>query len=266
LDRPLAGEPPGAPDPRRADDRARPRRAARALAAGPRAARRRHDRAPHHALHGRGGAALRPHRRARRGPRPRGGCAGAARPRGARRGGAGARGRAARRGGAARRARRRAAGPRRSPAHALRRRRGRPAPGAAPARWRGRAAARGRAAREPRGPLSPPDRHAPRGRRAWGGGAVSVSARHTIAVWHRNFAMYRRTWKLNLLPNFFEPLLYLASIGIGVGAYVQSMGGTSYVAFLAPGLVAVSAMNGASFEVTYNSFVRLNYEKTYESM
>ena len=95
---------------------------------------------------------------------------------------------------------------------------------------------------------------------------MSVSPRLALAVWHRNFAMYRRTWKLNLLPNFFEPLLYLASIGIGVGAYVQSMGGTSYVAFLAPGLVAVSAMNGASFEVTYNSFVRLNYEKTYESM
>jgi len=95
---------------------------------------------------------------------------------------------------------------------------------------------------------------------------VSVSPRLALAVWHRNFAMYRRTWKLNLLPNFFEPLLYLASIGIGVGAYVQGMGGTSYVAFLAPGLVAVSAMNGASFEVTYNSFVRLNYEKTYESM
>ena len=95
---------------------------------------------------------------------------------------------------------------------------------------------------------------------------MKVSPRHALAVWHRNFAMYRRTWKLNLLPNFFEPLLYLASIGIGVGAYVQQMGGTSYVAFLAPGLVAVSAMNGASFEVTYNSFVRLNYEKTYESM
>jgi lipooligosaccharide transport system permease protein len=95
---------------------------------------------------------------------------------------------------------------------------------------------------------------------------VSVSPRHALAVWHRNFAMYRRTWKLNILPNFFEPLLYLLSIGIGVGAYVDQMGGTSYVAFLAPGLVAVSAMNGASFEVTYNAFVRLNFEKTYESM
>jgi lipooligosaccharide transport system permease protein len=95
---------------------------------------------------------------------------------------------------------------------------------------------------------------------------MRVSPRHALAVWHRNFAMYRRTWKLNILPNFFEPLLYLASIGIGVGAYVQEMGGTSYAAFLAPGLVAVSAMNGASFEVTYNAFVRLNFEKTYESM
>ena len=95
---------------------------------------------------------------------------------------------------------------------------------------------------------------------------MRVSPRHALAVWWRNFAMYRRTWKLNILPNFFEPLLYLVSIGIGVGAYVSQMGGTSYVQFLAPGLLAVAAMNGASFEVTYNAFVRLNFEKTYESM
>jgi lipooligosaccharide transport system permease protein len=94
---------------------------------------------------------------------------------------------------------------------------------------------------------------------------MSVS-RFALSVWWRNGAMYRRTWKLNILPNFFEPLLYLASIGIGVGAYVAEMGGTSYVAFLAPGLVAVAAMNGASFEVTYNAFVRMNFEKTYASM
>jgi lipooligosaccharide transport system permease protein len=87
-----------------------------------------------------------------------------------------------------------------------------------------------------------------------------------VAVWRRNLALYRRTWKLNLLPNFFEPILYLVSIGIGVGAYIGEMGGTSYIAFLAPGLVAVAAMNGASFEVTYNAFVRLHFEKTYESM
>jgi lipooligosaccharide transport system permease protein len=95
---------------------------------------------------------------------------------------------------------------------------------------------------------------------------MTVSPRHALAVWWRNFAMYRRSWALNILPNFFEPLLYLVSMGIGVGAYISEMGGTSYLAFLAPGLVAVAAMNGASFEVTYNAFVRLNFEKTYESM
>jgi lipooligosaccharide transport system permease protein len=44
------------------------------------------------------------------------------------------------------------------------------------------------------------------------------------------------------------------------------MGGMPYVAFLAPGLVAVAAMNGATFEVTYNVFVRLHFEKTYDAM
>ena len=95
---------------------------------------------------------------------------------------------------------------------------------------------------------------------------MRVSLPHAFSVWRRNFALYRRTWKLNILPNFFEPVLYLVSIGVGVGAYISEMGGTSYVAFLAPGLVAVAAMNGASFEVTYNAFVRRVYEKTYESM
>ncbi|MCP3984132.1 MAG: ABC transporter permease [bacterium] len=95
---------------------------------------------------------------------------------------------------------------------------------------------------------------------------MKVSPRHALAVWKRNFALYRRTWMLNLLPNFFEPILYLVSMGIGVGAYITEMGGTSYIAFIAPGLVAVAAMNGASFEVTYNAYVRMNYEKTYEAM
>jgi lipooligosaccharide transport system permease protein len=97
-------------------------------------------------------------------------------------------------------------------------------------------------------------------------GVVKITIPHALAVWNRNLAQYKRTWKLSLLPNFFEPILYLMAIGIGVGAYITEMDGTSYVAFLAPGLVAVAAMNGASYEVTYNAFVRLNFEKTYESM
>ena len=89
---------------------------------------------------------------------------------------------------------------------------------------------------------------------------------HALSVWRRNATMYGRTWMWNILPNFFEPVLYLTAIGIGVGAYVDRMGGTSYIAFLAPGLVCVAAMNGASFEVTYNIYVRLTFEKAYDAM
>jgi lipooligosaccharide transport system permease protein len=95
---------------------------------------------------------------------------------------------------------------------------------------------------------------------------VTLSPAHALSVWRRNASMYRRTWKSNLLPNFFEPVFYLTAIGVGVGAYISEMGGTSYAAFLAPGLVCVAAMNGASFEVTYNFFVRLNFEKAYDAM
>ena len=95
---------------------------------------------------------------------------------------------------------------------------------------------------------------------------MNLSLPHAIAVWRRNASMYARTWKLNILPNFFEPVFYLMAVGIGVGAYVKQMGGMSYTEFLAPGLVCVSAMNGASYEVTFNVFVRMNFEKAYDAM
>jgi lipooligosaccharide transport system permease protein len=95
---------------------------------------------------------------------------------------------------------------------------------------------------------------------------MSLSLPHALAVWRRDATMYRRTWKWNILPNFFEPVFYLLSIGLGLGAYINEIGGTTYLAFLAPGLVSVAAMNGASFEVTYNIYVRLNFEKAYDAM
>lgn len=95
---------------------------------------------------------------------------------------------------------------------------------------------------------------------------MTVSWPHVFAVWQRSATLYRRTWKFTILPNFFEPVFYLTAIGIGVGAYITEMDGVSYVAFLAPGLLCVSAMHGASFEVTYNMFVRMNFEKAYDGM
>lgn len=93
-----------------------------------------------------------------------------------------------------------------------------------------------------------------------------IDARLAIAVWWRNVTVYRRTWLKNILPNFFEPLLYLVGMGIGLGYYVGSgIEGEDYLAFIGPGLLASAAMNGAVFETTYNMFVKMYFARLYDA-
>jgi lipooligosaccharide transport system permease protein len=86
----------------------------------------------------------------------------------------------------------------------------------------------------------------------------------------RNFLVYRRSW-IVFLSGMLEPVLYLLSIGIGVGELVGDFtlsdgSQVSYVAFVAPAMLAASAMNGALFDSTYNIFFRLKYNKLYDAM
>jgi lipooligosaccharide transport system permease protein len=86
-----------------------------------------------------------------------------------------------------------------------------------------------------------------------------------IRLWQRNASIYRRTYKMNILPNFFEPVLYLVAMGLGLGRYLSSVGGVKYIDYIAPGLVAVAAMFGTSYEVTFNSFVKMEFGHVYEA-
>ena len=96
---------------------------------------------------------------------------------------------------------------------------------------------------------------------------LGVSLPSALRIWQRNLWVYRDRWLYALLPNFFEPLFYLLGMGVGLGFYVAAGGefGPSYIAFIAPGLVAASAMNGASFETTYNTFVKLHFARLYDA-
>ncbi len=86
-------------------------------------------------------------------------------------------------------------------------------------------------------------------------------------VWLRNLWVYHERWMYGLLPNFFEPVFYLLGMGVGLGFYVSAGGAFdgNYLGFIAPGLVAAAAMNGASFETTYNVFVKLHFGKIYDA-
>ena len=73
-----------------------------------------------------------------------------------------------------------------------------------------------------------------------------------------------------LASGFFEPLFYLLSIGIGIGALVGNVTGPGgqpigFTSFVAPALLATSSMNGAVFDSTFNVFFRLKYAKLYDS-
>ena len=85
-------------------------------------------------------------------------------------------------------------------------------------------------------------------------------------VWRRNLEVFSRTWKVNALPPFIEPILYLLAIGFGLGGYIGSIAGVPYVQFIAPALISISAMNSAFFECTYGSYVRMYYMKTFDAI
>lgn len=95
-----------------------------------------------------------------------------------------------------------------------------------------------------------------------GGNARAVIERGLRATMSNNY--------LIILSGFFEPVFYLLSLGIGLGGIIGhiDVNGTSvpYGAFIAPALLAVSAMNGAIYDSTWNVFFKLNFGKLYQTM
>ena len=85
----------------------------------------------------------------------------------------------------------------------------------------------------------------------------------------RNIRVYRRLW-MYFVSGFFEPFFYLLSIGVGLGKLVHTVhvGGAvvPYATYVAPGLLASSAMNGSTLDSTFNIYFKLKIAKTYDAV
>jgi lipooligosaccharide transport system permease protein len=97
----------------------------------------------------------------------------------------------------------------------------------------------------------------------------SLAGRGSAHLIERHARVYRHTWSV-LISGFFEPLFYLLSIGIGLGKLVGAVTGpggqpVGFTSFVAPALLATSAMNGAVMDSTFNVFFRMKYAKLYDS-
>jgi lipooligosaccharide transport system permease protein len=94
----------------------------------------------------------------------------------------------------------------------------------------------------------------------------------TRVVEHRAL-QYRRTFRASIFSSFLSPVLFLAAMGLGLGTYVdqsgnatQALGGLSYLQFLAPGLLAATAMQAAAFEATFPIMGGLTWQRTFHAM
>jgi lipooligosaccharide transport system permease protein len=96
-----------------------------------------------------------------------------------------------------------------------------------------------------------------------------LEARHGQRLIERNVYVYRRTWMI-LFSGFFEPVFYLVSIRLGIGALVGDVEvngqSVSYAQFVAPALLATSAMNGAIYDSTMNVFYKLKQAHVYDAV
>jgi lipooligosaccharide transport system permease protein len=97
-----------------------------------------------------------------------------------------------------------------------------------------------------------------------------LSARRAGYLFHRNLLVARRSWML-FVSGLFEPFFYLLSIGVGIGGLVGGVVTDTgitlpYEQFVAPGLLAAAAMNGAIYDAVFNLFFKLRYSKLYDAV
>ena len=91
-----------------------------------------------------------------------------------------------------------------------------------------------------------------------------------VRLIERNFMVFRHGW-LVFVSGFFEPLFYLLSIGVWISKLAGDIAlpngvVLSYTAFIAPAMMASSAMNGAVYDATFNIFFKLKYAKLYDAV
>lgn len=107
------------------------------------------------------------------------------------------------------------------------------------------------------------------GRRpAWLRGMYSGNVR---AVFERGLLVIVKQNALTIATGFFEPVFYLLAMGYGLGGLVGAVQGPgghqiSYAAYIAPAMLASSAMNGALYDSTMNVFFKLKFARLYEAM
>lgn len=82
----------------------------------------------------------------------------------------------------------------------------------------------------------------------------------------RNWVVYRKDFLANISPTLADPALMLTALGAGLSPFIGQIDGLSYAQFLAPGMVATTALFTAFFESSYGFYVRMTFESVFKAM
>ncbi len=96
--------------------------------------------------------------------------------------------------------------------------------------------------------------------------ALPALSPRCLAVWGRNWLVWRKLALPSILANLADPLIVLFGLGYGLGAVLGDMDGMAYFAFLGAGFVCSAAMYAASFESLYSAFSRMHVQRTWEAI
>lgn len=88
----------------------------------------------------------------------------------------------------------------------------------------------------------------------------------SLHIVRRNWSVYRKDLIANISPTVADPALILVSLGLGLGSYVGSVEGMSYMQYLAPGLCVATSLFTSFFESSYGFYVRMTYENVFKAM
>lgn len=88
-------------------------------------------------------------------------------------------------------------------------------------------------------------------------------------AWHvvvRNWTVYRKDFLANISPTLADPALMMTALGMGLSPFIGQIHGLSYAQYLAPGMVATTALFTAFFECSYGFYVRMTFESVFKAM
>jgi len=82
----------------------------------------------------------------------------------------------------------------------------------------------------------------------------------------RNWVVYRKDFLANVSPTIADPALMLGALGLGLSPFIGQIDGLTYAQYLAPGMVATTALFTAFFECSYGFYVKMTFESVFKAM